>query len=82
MLPFHGKKIFISLGTETKKNTIDDSDGINPCQTVDVPLWICQTYWLSQVLFSCFFLVWNGVVAMVLVSVSRTHTVSIRRYAT
>jgi len=58
---------------------IDDSDGINPCQTVKIPLWICQTYWLNQVVFSGFFLVWNGVVAMVLVSVSRTHTVSIRR---
>jgi len=63
-----------------KPAQLDDADGINPCQKIDIPLWICQTYWLNQVLFSCFFLLWNGVVAMVLVSVSRTHTVSIRRF--
>ena len=54
-----------------KPAQLDDADGINPCQKIDIPLWICQTYWLNQVLFSCFFLLWNGVVAMVLVSVSR-----------
>ena len=58
---------------------IDTDSDMSPCQTIDIPLWICQTYFLSQVVYSFFFLLWNGVVAMVLISVARTHTVSIRR---
>jgi len=68
------------LEVGSKQVNTTDSYSINPCQKIEIPLWICQTYWLNQVVFSCFFLVWNGVVAMVLVSVSRTHTVSIRRF--
>ena len=41
---------------------------------------ICQTYWISQVIFSVFFLVWNLLVAVVLVSVARTQTINIRKF--
>ena len=41
---------------------------------------ICQTYWASQVFFSLFFLVWNTLVAVVLVSVARTQTIQIRKF--
>ena len=34
---------------------------------------ICQVYWASQLLFSLHFLVWNLLVAVVLVSVARTQ---------
>jgi len=66
-------------GNKKPNPLINDNNTVNPCQTIAIPLWICQTYFLSQVVFSLFFLLWNGVVAMVLVSVARTHTVSIRR---
>ena len=48
--------------------------------SVKIPLSICQIYFLSQAIFSFFFLVWNGIVAVVLISVARTHTVNIRKF--
>ena len=41
---------------------------------------ICQIFWASQLLFSLHFLVWNLLVAVVLVSVARTQTISIRKF--
>jgi hypothetical protein len=38
-----------------------------------------KVYWASQVVYSIFFLVWNLLVAVVLVSVARTQTIRIRR---
>ena len=38
-----------------------------------------QVFWVCQMIFSLFFLVWNLLVAVVLVSVARTQTISIRR---
>ena len=35
---------------------------------------------MSQAIFSLFFLIWNGIVAVILVSVARTHTISIRKF--
>ena len=52
----------------------------NPCQTVGIPVEICQVLYFSQVVYSAFFLLWNGMVAVVLISVARTHTISIRRF--
>jgi hypothetical protein len=40
-----------------------------------------EVYWASQVVYSIFFLVWNLLVAVVLVSVARTQTIRIRRYS-
>jgi hypothetical protein len=40
-----------------------------------------KVYWASQVVYSIFFLVWNLLVAVVLVSVARTQTIRIRRYS-
>ena len=54
--------------------------GVNPCQTVEIRVEICQVYWATQVLFSLLFLVWNLLVAVVLVSVARTQTINIRRF--
>jgi len=53
---------------------------INPCQRVEVDVAICKIYWASQVLFSLHFLVWNLLVAVVLVSVARTQTINIRKF--
>ena len=46
---------------------------LNPCQLVEIDVVICQIYWGSQVVFSILFLVWNLLVAVVLVSVARTQ---------
>jgi len=54
--------------------------GVNPCQTVEIRVEICQVYWATQVIFSLLFLVWNLLVAVVLVSVARTQTINIRRF--
>ena len=31
------------------KNKNEVGDDVNPCQTIDIPLWICQAYFLAQV---------------------------------
>ncbi len=41
---------------------------------------VVEVYWASQVVYSIFFLVWNLLVAVVLVSVARTQTIRIRRW--
>jgi len=61
------------------KPSYNESD-LNPCQLVEMDASICQIYWASQLLFSLHFLVWNLLVAVVLVSVARTQTISIRKF--
>jgi len=56
------------------------SSTMNPCQIVNIPLTICHVYFMSQAIFSLFFLIWNGIVAVILVSVARTHTINIRKF--
>ena len=58
----------------------DTTEGVNPCEVAGMSVGICQTYWASQVIFSLFFLVWNTLVAVVLVSVARTQTIQIRNF--
>jgi len=58
----------------------DTTEGVNPCEVAGMSVGICQTYWASQVIFSLFFLVWNTLVAVVLVSVARTQTIQIRKF--
>jgi len=66
---------------DTSENiTLENNTNINPCQVVDIEIEVCQTYWICQMTFSVFFLVWNLLVAVVLVSVARTQTISIRRF--
>ena len=52
---------------------LTNATDINPCQQVEIQVEICQIYWASQIIFSIFFLVWNLLVAVVLVSVARTQ---------
>ena len=62
---------------------VEDNDNLsnyNPCQTVEIPVEICQVLYFSQLVYSLFFLLWNGLVAVVLISVARTHTISIRKF--
>eukprot|EP00088_Acartia_fossae_P009007 TRINITY_DN14341_c0_g1_i8.p1 TRINITY_DN14341_c0_g1~~TRINITY_DN14341_c0_g1_i8.p1 ORF type:complete len:318 (-),score=46.86 TRINITY_DN14341_c0_g1_i8:191-1144(-) len=59
---------------------MENNTDINPCQVVDISVQVCQVYWICQMVFSVFFLVWNLLVAVVLVSVARTQTISIRRF--
>ena len=47
---------------------------------MSIPLVICQSFYFCQLLFSLFFLVWNVLVAVALISVARTHTIDIRRF--
>lgn len=58
----------------------DTTEGVNPCEVAGMSVGICQTYWASQVIFSLFFLVWNTLVSVVLVSVARTQTIQIRKF--
>jgi len=59
---------------------LTNATDINPCQQVEIQVEICQIYWASQIIFSIFFLVWNLLVAVVLVSVARTQTINIRKF--
>uniref|UniRef100_A0A0K2SVV7 Putative LOC590843 [Strongylocentrotus purpuratus] n=1 Tax=Lepeophtheirus salmonis TaxID=72036 RepID=A0A0K2SVV7_LEPSM len=58
----------------------NSTETLNPCQQIKIPLFICHSYFISQSIFSFFFLVWNVLVSLVLVSVARTHTISLRRF--
>lgn len=60
-------------------NQTDVSD-INPCQVIQIPIPICRCFYFFQLLFSFFFLIWNVVVGVCLISVARTHTIDIRRF--
>ena len=59
--------------TSTVHGKCVNGTAMNPCQCVDLPVTVCQVYWSSQLIFSLFFLVWNLLVAVVLVSVARTQ---------
>ncbi|CAL4093420.1 unnamed protein product, partial [Meganyctiphanes norvegica] len=50
------------------------------CQKVGASVLICKVSYISRVVFSIFSLVWNYMVAFVVVSICRTHTISIRRF--
>jgi len=60
--------------------TIINNTNVNPCQTVQVPLLICQVYFFSQAVYSLFFLLWNAMVGAALICVARTHTIAIRKF--
>ncbi len=47
---------------------------------VNVPLEVCWSFFAFHLVFSAFFLAWSVLVAVVLVSVARTHTIEIRRF--
>ena len=54
-------------------NDSSSTDNLNPCQVAQINVAVCQTYWISQIIFSLLFLVWNLLVSVVLVSVARTQ---------
>merc|ERR1711915_92709 len=70
-----------SMHNLTRVNVSDDDDPIvdsvfngptvNPCQVVNLHLEICQVYWLSQLVFSFFFILWNILVATALLVTTR-----------
>ncbi|XP_067010643.2 uncharacterized protein [Anabrus simplex] len=51
-----------------------------PCKKVALDRMVCQLRYVCQVVFSVFSLMWNVLVAVVLISVCRTHTIAIRRF--
>ena len=62
------------------KNGSSNEIPMNPCQKVRIPLEICRSFFFFQLVYSLFFLLWNALVALVLISVARTHTIDIRRF--
>ena len=64
----------------TSDQLVSPESDLNPCQLVEMDVSICQIYWASQLLFSLHFLVWNLLVAVVLVSVARTQVAKARRW--
>ena len=63
---------------ETSDQLLLSESDLNPCQLVEMDVSICRIYWASQLLFSLHFLVWNLLVAVVLVSVARTQVAKAR----
>ncbi|XP_069705630.1 uncharacterized protein [Periplaneta americana] len=51
-----------------------------PCFNRSINRVVCQVRYVCQVVFSVFALVWNVLVAVVVISVCRTHTISIRKF--
>ena len=73
---YNGK---ITMILVTSDQLLPSESDLNPCQLVEMDASICQIYWASQLLFSLHFLVWNLLVAVVLVSVARTQVAKARR---
>ena len=48
--------------------------------SVDISLIICHTYFVSQAVFSFFFLMWNSMVAVVFVSLGKTLAMKIKKF--
>ncbi|CAG0920961.1 unnamed protein product [Notodromas monacha] len=48
------------------------------CQTVDVTVALCKIRFLSRLIFSMLFFLWNLLVGVVMISLCRTHTLNIR----
>ena len=71
----YGYNYNVSLVNEdpSPPTPLSNATVLNPCQQVEIQVEICQIYWASQMIFSLFFLVWNLLVAVVLVSVARTQ---------
>lgn len=80
LLPYNGNTTSPTIHPNCVNGTAIQKATINPCQCVELPIVVCQVYWGSQMIFSCFFLAWNLLVAVVLVSVARTQTINIRRF--
>jgi len=78
----YGYNYNVSLFDENRDSPapLSNATVLNPCQQVEIQVEICQIYWASQMIFSLFFLVWNLLVAVVLVSVARTQTINIRKF--
>lgn len=76
----YGYVINATLVDPHLSNMSSNGTHLNPCQLVEIDVVICQIYWGSQVVFSILFLVWNLLVAVVLVSVARTQTINIRKF--
>ncbi|XP_042884550.1 uncharacterized protein LOC122261106 isoform X2 [Penaeus japonicus] len=50
------------------------------CQTVAVDVIVCKVRYIMRVVYSGFAVVWNYLVAFVLISVCRTHVIGIRKF--
>lgn len=50
------------------------------CVSAGVNEVLCEVYFVSRILYSIFNLLWNLLVATILLSVCRTHTICIRRF--
>ncbi|KAK3763063.1 hypothetical protein RRG08_014851 [Elysia crispata] len=59
-------------------NTTGLKDG--NCVTAGVNVALCEIYFVARVVYSSFNLLWNLLVATILLSVCRTHTICIRRF--
>lgn len=50
------------------------------CQTVQVHVAVCKVFYIGRVSYAVVMLVWNFIVAYIIFSVCRTHTIGIRRF--
>ncbi|XP_013786237.1 uncharacterized protein LOC106470240 [Limulus polyphemus] len=50
------------------------------CEMIDLSKLVCKVEYVARVIFSAFSLLWITLVAIVLISVCRTHTIGIRRF--
>ena len=72
--------VAIEYENHASNNGSSNEIPMNPCQKVRIPLEICRSFFFFQLVYSLFFLLWNALVALVLISVARTHTIDIRRF--
>ncbi|XP_076043169.1 uncharacterized protein LOC143026518 isoform X2 [Oratosquilla oratoria] len=50
------------------------------CETVSVEIIVCKIHFMTRVVYSVFAFIWNYLVAFVVISVCRTHTIGIRKF--
>ncbi|GFS28025.1 hypothetical protein ElyMa_005328000 [Elysia marginata] len=80
----------VSTSLYTNRNVVEwnsSSEGSNAnsteegsCANAGIHVAVCEVYFSARVLYSAFNLFWNLLVATILLSVCRTHTISIRRF--
>ncbi|GFO01874.1 60 kda ss-a/ro ribonucleoprotein [Plakobranchus ocellatus] len=50
------------------------------CATAKIDIVVCEMYYVARIVYSVFNLLWSLLVASILLSVCRTHTICIRRF--
>jgi len=61
-------------------DTVFNGPSINPCKLVILQIEVCQVFWISQAIFSLFFMLWSFLVVIVLVVTTENLNSDLKRF--